>query len=176
MGLLLAAIMSVTNVMTDVWRKCALNGRELFPTTFWMRVAVAVVFGIVLLVRVLSGHNAEIRDLPVFSAYLVLDVALITVVMWLYFRALQISPLSMSVPFLAFTPVFLIPTSYIVLGQKPNPIKSLGVVLIVVGSLAMHPHAFRHRLDGAHKGRNPGKGQPLHAAGLLDFLLHQPAG
>jgi hypothetical protein len=30
-GLLLAAAMSVTDVMTDVWRKRALYGRDLFP-------------------------------------------------------------------------------------------------------------------------------------------------
>jgi drug/metabolite transporter (DMT)-like permease len=71
-----------------------------------------------------------------------LDVGLITIVMWLYFRALQISPLSMCIPFLAFTPVFLIPSTYIILGQKPEPIKLLGVALIVVGSLAMHRQLF----------------------------------
>jgi len=67
---------------------------------------------------------------------------LISIVMWLYFRALQISPLSMCIPFLAFTPVFLIPTSYLLLGQKPQAVKLLGVVLIVVGSLAMHRTLF----------------------------------
>ena len=153
-GLLFAAAMSVTNVMTDVWRKRALDKRELFPVTFWIRVAVAVVFGLVLLVQVTRGVPVTIRDggllfglvhldpVPTFFIYMVLDVGLITIVMWLYFRALQISPLSMCVPFLAFTPVFLIPSTYIILGQKPQPIKLLGVVLIVVGSLAMHRQLF----------------------------------
>src|SRR5262249_19091614 len=73
-----------------------------------------------------------------YAIYLAVDVSLITIVMWLYFRALQISPLSMCIPFLAFTPVFLIPTSYVLLGQKLQPIKLLGVLLIVVGSLPKH--------------------------------------
>ena len=153
-GLLLAAAMSVTNVMTDVWRKRALDQRDLFPATFWMRVAVAAIFAIVLLVQILRGEPIVIRDagllfgafqlapVPTFLIYLVLDVGLITIVMWLYFRALQISPLSMCVPFLAFTPVFLIPSTYIILGQKPEPIKLLGVALIVAGSLAMHRQLF----------------------------------
>ena len=34
----------MTNVMTDVWRKRALDQRDLFPATFWIRIAVAVVF------------------------------------------------------------------------------------------------------------------------------------
>jgi drug/metabolite transporter (DMT)-like permease len=154
LGLLLAAAMSVTNVMTDVWRKHALEKRELFPVTFWTRIAVTVVFGLVLLVQILRGAPVVVRDggllfglvqlapLPTFFIYLVLDVSLITIVMWLYFRALQISPLSMCIPFLAFTPVFLIPSTYIILGQKPQPIKLLGVLLIVVGSLAMHRTLF----------------------------------
>src|SRR5665811_1964825 len=153
-GLLLAAAMSVTNVMTDVWRKRALDRRDLFPVTFWMRIAVAVVFGVVVLVQVLRGVPIVIRDggllfglvqlapIPTFLIYLVLNVGLITIVMWLYFRALQISPLSMCIPFLAFTPVFLIPSTYIILGQKPEPIKLLGVGLIVAGSLAMHRQLF----------------------------------
>ena len=46
-GLLMATAMSVTNVFTDVARKRALDGRELIPATFWMRVAVTVCFGVV---------------------------------------------------------------------------------------------------------------------------------
>jgi uncharacterized membrane protein len=142
-GLLLAAAMSIINVLTDVCRKHALEKRELFPVTFWTRVAVTAVFAIVLAVRVAGGAQVEIRGgIGNFLALLALDVALITIVMWLYFRALQISPLSMCIPFLAFTPVFLIPTTYVMLGQKPQPIKLLGVALIVVGSLVMHRQLF----------------------------------
>jgi len=102
--------------MTDVWRKRALDRRDLFPATFWIRIAVAAVFAVVLLVRILRGVPVTIRQggllfgllqlapIPTFFIYLALDVGLITIVMWLYFRALQISPLSMCIPFLAFTP------------------------------------------------------------------------
>src|SRR4249920_1157368 len=91
-GLLFGAAMSVTNVMTDVWRKRALDKRELFPVTFWIRVAVAVVFGLVLLVQVTRGVPVTIRDggllfglvhldpRPTFFIYMMLDVGLITIV------------------------------------------------------------------------------------------------
>src|ERR1017187_5477276 len=107
-GLLLAAAMSVTNVMTDVWRKRALDKRDLFPATFWIRIAVAVVFAVMLLAQILRGVGVEIRDTgrttgrhrgvgveirdagllfglfqlapaPAFFIYLVLDVGLITI-------------------------------------------------------------------------------------------------
>jgi len=155
-GLLLATAMSVTNVFTDVARKHALEKRDLAPATFWCRVAVAAVFVLVLAWRVAGGAAIRIREggplfglaalafppVPTFLVYLVLDVALITIVMWLYFRALQISPLSLCVPFLSFTPVFLLFTTFVLLGEKVAPLKSLGVALIVVGSLVMHRRLF----------------------------------
>ncbi len=155
-GLLMAASMSVTNVLTDVARKRALEKRDLIPATLWIRIAVTIVFAAALLWQIAAGSPVVIRDggalfgiaalhlapVPTFLIYLTLDVALITCVMWLYFRALQISPLSMSVPFLAFTPVFLIPSGFVMLGELPPPLKLLGVVLIVAGSLAMHRKLF----------------------------------
>lgn len=141
-GLLLATAMSVTNVFTDVARKHALEKRDLVPATFWVRVAVAAVFVLVLGWRVAAGVPLAIHDAGAFLGYLALDVSLITIVMWLYFRALQISPLSLCVPFLSFTPVFLLFTTWVLLGEKIAPLKSLGVVLIVVGSLVMHRRLF----------------------------------
>jgi drug/metabolite transporter (DMT)-like permease len=156
----MAATMSVTNVLTDVARKRALEGRELVTATFWIRTAVTAVFGIVLLYRIVGGAAIVIRDggplfgidslhlapIPTFLIYLTLNVLLITAVMWLYFRALQISPMSMCIPFLSFTPVFLIPTGFIILGEVPSPLKALGVALIVVGSLVMHRRLFAEGL------------------------------
>jgi drug/metabolite transporter (DMT)-like permease len=142
-GLLLASAMSITNVMTDVWRKRALGKRDLFPAAFWMRVAVAAVLVAIEIFQILRGNITMIRDTGslfglvhlnayvTYAIYLALDVALITIAMWLYFRALQISPLSLCVPFLAFTPVFLL------VGQKFDATKLVGVVLIVSGSLPM---------------------------------------
>lgn len=144
-GLFLAGTMSLMNVLTDVARKRALEKRELNAVTFWTRIAVTAVFAIALGWRVLSGRPVVIRGgIALFLFYLVLDVGLITLVMWLYFRALQVSPLSLSVPFLAFTPVFLLGTGFVMLRELPPPLKILGVLLIVVGSLVMHRKLFAY--------------------------------
>ena len=156
LGLLLASAMSVSNVFTDVARKHALADRDLIPATFWIRMAVAAVFVIVEAVRLATGATVVIRDsgplfgiaslhpapVPAFLIYLAVDVTLITAVRWLYFRALQISPMSLCVPFLAFTPVFLIPSGFVLLGELPSKWKLLGVALIVAGSLVMHRKLF----------------------------------
>jgi drug/metabolite transporter (DMT)-like permease len=155
-GLMLAATMSVSNVLTDVARKRALTGRDLIPVTFWIRTAVTLCIAVVLLWRIAGGAQVVIRDggplfgiesvhlspVPTFLIYLLLNVLLISGVTLLYFKALQITPLSMCVPFLSFTPVFLIPTGFVILGEIPSPLKALGVALIVVGSLVMHRRLF----------------------------------
>ncbi|HUK18717.1 MAG TPA: EamA family transporter [Bryobacteraceae bacterium] len=144
-GLSLAGTMSLMNVLTDVARKHALEKREINTVTFWTRIAVTAVFGLALGWHVLGGSPVVIRGgVGLFLLYLALDVGLITLVMWLYFRALQVSPLSLCVPFLAFTPVFLLGTGFVMLGELPPPLKILGVVLIVVGSLVMHRKLFAY--------------------------------
>jgi drug/metabolite transporter (DMT)-like permease len=52
----------------------------------------------------------------------------------LYMKALRLSPLSLTLPFLALTPVFLIFASYFILGEKVSLRGSLGILLIASGS------------------------------------------
>src|SRR5271157_3017019 len=143
-GLLLAAVMSGTNALSDVFRKKAFHERQLAAATFWTRVVMALLCGGVVVYRFATGRQTHLHDggpllgiaalhfapLPTFFFYLVLDVALMTLCLWLYFRALQVSPLSECVPFLAFTPVFLILVSGVLARQAPPLWKLLGVVLI----------------------------------------------
>ena len=56
----------------------------------------------------------------------------------LYLYALKISPLSLSVPFLAFTPAFMILTSFFILGETINIWGGMGIGLIVLGGYVLH--------------------------------------
>jgi drug/metabolite transporter (DMT)-like permease len=53
-------------------------------------------------------------------------------------KAIKISPLSLTLPFLAFTPVFIILTGRILLGEKLSPWGMLGISLIVIGSYCLN--------------------------------------
>jgi drug/metabolite transporter (DMT)-like permease len=164
-GLTLAAATSVANVVTDVSRKKVMERHELVAGTFWIRVFAALVFTVFVGWMALSGSppaihapGATVDDdldcslfgvdgwkVPPLTAYLVylaIDVALIALAQILLMRALQVSPMSLCIPFMAFSPVFLIPMGYIVLGELPSFAKLLGVVLIVIGSLVMHRKLF----------------------------------
>jgi drug/metabolite transporter (DMT)-like permease len=55
-----------------------------------------------------------------------------------YLYAIKISPISLSVPFLAFTPVFMILTGFIFLAETINIWGGLGIGLIVLGGYILH--------------------------------------
>ena len=66
----------------------------------------------------------------------------------LIFKALSSSDLSLSVPMLSFTPVFLIGTSYVILHEAPSFFGFLGICIIVSGSYVLNISAgHEHVLD-----------------------------
>jgi drug/metabolite transporter (DMT)-like permease len=56
----------------------------------------------------------------------------------LNYKALQITDLSLCIPILSFTPVFLIFTSFVLLGELPTILGVVGILLIVVGSYILN--------------------------------------
>ncbi|MEW5737139.1 MAG: DMT family transporter [Thermodesulfobacteriota bacterium] len=55
----------------------------------------------------------------------------------LYMRAIHLSPLSLTLPFMAFTPAFILVTGRLILGEAPGPAGMLGVLLITCGAYAL---------------------------------------
>jgi len=95
---------------------------------------------------------------PGFWTAALLSVALNMVSMTLEVRALSLSPLSLTVPFLAFTPLFMLVTSAVVLGETPDAKGLAGIVLVAVGAYAMNLDKARGGLLGPLKAiaREPG--------------------
>lgn len=58
---------------------------------------------------------------------------------FLYLRAVQISPLSLTTPYLAFTPVFTALVALIFLGEIPSNWGWLGILIVCVGAFTMNP-------------------------------------
>lgn len=64
---------------------------------------------------------------------------LINLVAWnLFYRALKSSPLSNTIPFTAFTPLFLIPVAFIWLGEIPGIKGLIGILFIIAGAYGIH--------------------------------------
>jgi len=75
------------------------------------------------------------------SFFIALPVELVTII--LYIKALKLSPLSLSVPFLALTPVFLVSVSYLVLGEKVSLLGSVGILLVAMGGYVLNMDMYR---------------------------------
>ena len=91
----------------------------------------------------------------------------------LYFTVIPKTDLSLSIPMLSFTPVFLLVTSFALLYEIPSLGGLLGILLIVVGSYVLNLHHFdRHILAPFHElFRNPGTRGMLTVAILFSFTV-----
>jgi len=56
----------------------------------------------------------------------------------LYLRAIRVAPLSLTVPFLALTPVFTIVTSWILLGERVSFAGAVGILAVTTGVYLIH--------------------------------------
>lgn len=108
-------------------------------TVTWVRFGYSSLFLLPLLVFV------EIPNLdPVFwlatAALLPLELTAASLSM----RALQMSPLSLTIPYLAFTPLFLLLVPTLILGERLNMHGVLGVMCIVAGAYLLNLQTNNH--------------------------------
>lgn len=66
-----------------------------------------------------------------------------TVANTLQLYALQISPLSLTAPFINFTPLFLLLIAPLILDEMPNALGIVGILLIVGGAYGLNVRTFR---------------------------------
>ena len=71
---------------------------------------------------------------PVFWGWIAIALPLELLAMWLYMQAIRSSPLSLTLPYLAFTPAFNTLTGYVVLGETITWTGFSGILLIVFGA------------------------------------------
>ena len=69
---------------------------------------------------------------------LILGVGMNMVAGTLYMRAIKISDLSLTLPMLTFTPLFMLGTSPLILGEFPDMGGATGMLLIIAGAYGMH--------------------------------------
>ena len=79
----------------------------------------------------------------------------------LYMRAIKVSDLSITVPLVAFTPLFLLVTSPLMLGEFPAPLGIAGIFLIVLGSYLLNIRSISKGFFGPIKALLKEKGAKL---------------
>lgn len=66
----------------------------------------------------------------------------------LHFRAIHMSPLSLTLPFLSFTPVFVLITGDLILGESLSPLGTTGILLVVAGGYVINIDSAKHGFLG----------------------------
>lgn len=139
---LLALFSAFMLATSDALTKKALDKTNEYLVAWFRLVFALLPLGIALLFEPLPELGPGF-----WAAFLIaLPVELVTIV--LYVKALKISPLSLSLPFLALTPVFLIGVSFFVLGEKVTAQGAAGILMIAAGGYALNLSGFRNGFLG----------------------------
>ncbi|MFO0793517.1 MAG: DMT family transporter [Candidatus Brocadiaceae bacterium] len=99
----------------------------------WVRCGFAAPFLLIILFFI----KIPALDLHFFLALIFL-LPLETTALILYMKAIKRSPLSLTLPFLALTPVFMIGTSYLILGEKVDTYGMVGILFTSIGAYLLN--------------------------------------
>lgn len=180
-GLLLASLMSVVSVFTDISRKKVLDeGHDTALVSFWCKLIALFAYFIGIGMLAITGTNPELPDIgksfgiapvPAFFLYVTLNALIEGTAILLTFKALQVSPISLCMPFMALTPLFLLPAGYFILNEPISNGMVVGVALVVIGSLVVYRQLFTKSLFEPVKAiiRERGSRYMLMVAFLLTF-------
>lgn len=103
----------------------------------WELVLVRFAFPALLLAPLWLIH--PLPPLPLaFWSWVAVLLPLEILAMWLYMLAIRDSPLALTLPYLAFTPVFTVPVGYWLLGERVSPHGAAGIGLVVVGTYLLN--------------------------------------
>jgi drug/metabolite transporter (DMT)-like permease len=72
-----------------------------------------------------------------FVLFLGANTAMLLIASLLYFSAIQVGQLSRDLPLLSLTPIFMILTSWLMVGQRPSVLGAVAMTIIVVGCLIL---------------------------------------
>jgi drug/metabolite transporter (DMT)-like permease len=152
---LLSLISAFTLATSDAFTKKALaNSNEYLAGLF--RLLFSLPFLLCLLFFV-PAPRLDRDFYIVFALALPLEIAA-----WvLYMKALKVSPLSLTLPFLALTPVFLIVVSYAILGERVSLQGVIGILCLAAGSYVLHFHKMEKGIIEPFKAIRKEKGSVL---------------
>ncbi len=94
----------------------------------------------------------------------------------LYIKALRVSPLSLTLPFLSLTPLFLIIVSHMILGEKVSLQGGVGIVFITAGSYTLNIHELRKGIFKPFKAIVKEKGSVLMICVALIYSITSSLG
>lgn len=154
-GVSIAVMNSVVNALCDPMRKYLTKFMDPFTVVAMRGIIQAPIFVLWAIVDC-GGRLPPLNHL--FWTSVCISGGINITTSYLYNRAIQISTLSATIPFLSFTPAFLVIVAFLVLGEVPTRFGMLGVSIATLGGLwlqgAKDDHARKDLLaDASHAGK-----------------------
>jgi drug/metabolite transporter (DMT)-like permease len=134
---ILSLVSAFSLASADAFTKKALKNTNEYLVA-WFRL----VFSMPVLMLLIFFIPVPELDANFFKAFFI-ALPLEVIALIFYIKALKISPLSLTLPFLSFTPVFLMAVSYLVLGERVSLRGGFGILLITLGSYTLNFREMR---------------------------------
>lgn len=167
---LLSLIAAFTLATSDALTKKALASSNEYIVA-WLRL----IFSLPLLFVIFLFITVPKLDKEFYTAFfLALPLEILSIV--LYIKALRVSPLSLTLPFLALTPVFLIFVSYVILGEKVSLWGGIGILFIASGSYTLNISKIKEGIFEPLRAITKEKGSVLMIAVALIYSLTSSLG
>lgn len=153
LGLILSTLDAIAMAFTDASRKKVLDkGADAGLVSVWCKIISCILFAIVIVLLAIFwkaeprmpniGASFGISTFTAFMIYITINAVLEGTAVLLNLKALQVSPISYCIPFMALTPVFLLPAGVIFLDESVSGGMIVGVSLVVIGSLVVNRELF----------------------------------
>ncbi|MGK7877076.1 MAG: EamA family transporter [Xenococcaceae cyanobacterium] len=130
--LIFATLTAIFESLKDIASKRSLNNVDEYLVSWSL-----IVFTLPLLLPMLFLINIPPIGQQFWFA-LVLGGSLNVIAFTMYIKAINLSDLSLTVPLITFTPLFLLITSPIIVQEYPTIFDALGIMMIVVGSYILN--------------------------------------
>ena len=135
-------------------------------TAGWLQCALSAVF-----LALLLWDGAPIAFNRELALLMIILMPLETLAYWLFLTAIQIAPMSLTFPFLSFTPVFTILTARLFLGETVSLQGAGGIVMVSVGAYILQANLIRESIFAPIRAvfTNPGSRAMLAVAFLYSI-------
>lgn len=127
-GFLLAFGTAISEALKDITSKYNLHHIDEYTAAFSMHLVQTL-----LLLPLILYFGFEAMSPRFLWALLASSILQLGVIL-LYFKAIKRSELSVTVPLITLTPLFMLLTSPIIIGEFPSALGVVGIVLIVAGT------------------------------------------
>ena len=138
--LLLSLLAAIASAGISIFSKISLKDIDEYMTSWLFRVVTTLLMVPLVIVSGMPSLSKQ------FWHALLVGGSLNTLTTLLYMKSLKYADVSLATPLLTFTPLFLLVTSPIIMGEHPSPAGVIGVIMIVVGAYVLNLNDARHGL------------------------------